>query len=344
MADSLHLPVLVPEGAAEPADEPSPLERVLAHRAVQYGAGIATIAALALSGAGFEWILTLGTLALGAPRVWLSAAFGRHFRRGLYRRSLYVTERLFDLSFWSRDTFIWRLNQATCYMALGDLERGKAMACALTAQGLPACAGWAVHVNLAALYLKLGEAESALAILDPVPLFAVPDYGQVHYLLNRAGAHALACAWERARADLEVAESLAPPAELRAGCLSLRAYIMMEETGATEAALELSNEAVRLLGPTYRVQAGVLVAHARIVLDATGNVSACLAILARALEHEAELGLPDQAELHYLYARCCGESGLAAEALAHVDRAADLPTRSPLKDRISDLQRRLSLS
>lgn len=337
-----RLPILLPEELFEREDQPSLWERFLARRAVQYGTGLASIGAMLGLGLGPEFVLTLGTIALGAPRLLLALAFGRHFRRGLYRRSLFVTTRLLELSWWWRDTFIWQLNQATCYMALGDLERGKALACRLRARGLPSYAGWAVHVNLAALYLKLGESGSALAVLEPVPLAQVPEYGQVHYLLNRAGAHALEQAWEPALSDLEVAESLSPGPELRAGCLSLRAYVMIERSGDREGALFLSNEAVLLLGERYRVQAGVLVAHARIVLDATGNVSACLEILARAVEHEAELGLPDQAELHYLFARCCRACGLAAEALAHVDRAADLPTRSPLRERIQTLQSELA--
>lgn len=350
MSDSLRpaddpvsrLPILLPDTQRAAEDEPSALERFLARRAVQYGAGVAGAGAMLSMGLGLEWVVTLGTVIAGAPRVALALLFGRHFRRGLYRRSLFVTTRLLELSWWWRDSFIWRLNQATCYMALGDLEKGKALACRLREHGLPSYAGWAVHVNLAALYLKLGEAESALAVLEGVPLASVPDYGQVHYLLNRAGAHALRCHWPAALEDLESAEALGPGPELRAGCLSLRAYVMMENGGDREGALFLSNEAVHLLGERWRVQAGVLIAHARIVLDATTNVGACLDILARALEHEPELGLPDQAELHFLFARCCAQSGLAAEALAHVDRAADLPSRSPLRERILDLQARLA--
>ena len=339
---SESLPILMPGDLVVHDDRPSLWERFLARRAVQYGTGLATVAGLVAAGLGPELVLTLGTLALGAPRLLLALAFGRHFRRGLYRRSLFVTTRLLDLSWWWRDTFIWQLNQATCYMALGDLEQGKALACKLRERGLPSYADWAVHVNLAALYLKLGEAESALAVLEPIALDHVPEYGQVHYLLNRAGAHALVQSWAPALADLERAEALGPAPELRAGCLSLRAYVMIEQGKDREGALFLSNEAVHLLGERCRVQAGVLVAHARIVLDATANVGACLEILARAVEHEAELGLPDQAELHYLFGRCCRESGLMAEALGHADRAADLPTRSPLRERILELQAELA--
>lgn len=337
-----RLPILLPDELVAREDHPSLWERFLARRAVQYGTGVAAIAAMLSAGLGPEFVVALGTLALAAPRLLLALAFGRHFRRGLYRRSLFVTTRLLELSWWWRDSFIWQLNQATCYMALGDLERGKALACNLRERGLQSYAGWAVHVNLAALYLKLGEAESALAVLEPVPLQQVPEYGQVHYLLNRAGAHALTQQWAAALADLELAESLAPAPELRAGCLSLRAYVMIERGGDREGALFLSNEAVHLLGERYRVQAGVLVAHARIVFDATADVGAVLTILARAVEHETELGLPDQAELHFLFARCCLASGLLGEALAHVDRAADLPTRSPLRERIQALRTELT--
>jgi tetratricopeptide (TPR) repeat protein len=337
-----RLPILLPDARRTAEDAPSGLERFLASRVVQYGTGAAGVGALVGFGLGAEWVVTLGAVIAGGPRLALALMFGRHFRRGLYRRSLFVTTRLLELSWWWRDSFIWRLNQATCYMALGDLEKGKALACQLREKGLPSYAGWAVYVNLAALYLKLGEAESALAVLEGVPLGSVPDYGQVHYLLNRAGAQALQCNWAAALDDLESAEALGPGPELRAGCLSLRAYVMMENGGDREGALFLSNEAVHLLGERYRVQAGVLVAHARIVLDATQNVGACLEILSRVVEHEPELGLPDQAELHFLFARCCASSGLDADALAHVDRAADLPSRSPLRERILDLQARLS--
>lgn len=330
------LPILVPHELAVHEDAPSPWERLLSHRGVQYGGGLAAIALLAVLGAGPELVLALGTLAIGAPRLLLAMAFSRHFRRGLYRRSLFVTTHLLEQSWWWRDEFIWQLNQATCYMALGDLERGKALACRLRNRGLPAYADWAIHVNLAALYLKLGEAESALAVLSPVGIEQVPEYGQVHYLLNRAGAHALAQNWPAALSDLERADFLTPPPELRAGCLSLRAYILVEHRGDHARALALSNEAVHLLGTHYRVQAGVLVAHARIVLDATGNVVACLEILALAVEHEAELGLPDQAEMHYLFARCCDVSGMPVEAHAHLQKALDLPTRSPLAERIRE--------
>src|SRR5258708_3113899 len=106
-----NLPILLPGDQCLADDEPSVLEQLLARRVVQYGTALATVSGLIAAGLGAEWVLPLGTLALGVPRLWLAMAFGRHFRRGLYRRSLFVTTRLLDLSWWWRDSFIWQLNQ-----------------------------------------------------------------------------------------------------------------------------------------------------------------------------------------------------------------------------------------
>ena len=323
------------------ADRPSALDRALVKRSSLMGIATAVALACAFAGLPGDAAGLIGCLTGYAGFVWGMLLPRRYASAGLYRRTLFLAEELERRSWFTASIASWRLLRGACHMLLGDVDSARDVMESIPRSRL----GWrtrtGVDLNLAILHCQMVEPERALEVLARID--AAPPYPAMQPCLHlvRASALALQEKWAEARAEVGRVEAAGPPPLFEASCLSLRAFLKLEEEGDATAALELSTRALERLGRWYPGRPGLLLNHARIVLDAIGDEQACLDLLGRVIGHEAELGLGGQAELHYLLGRCYLSSGLAADARAHAERAAQLPATPRLRGRIAALMAEL---
>jgi tetratricopeptide (TPR) repeat protein len=285
----------------------------------------------------FSWGLVPAALASGiavlAHDIVGWSLFHRAFDRRQFRRALWLGQRL-DRAAWipgARD--VCRINLITCHIVLGELDRAKELARSVPREHLSPRSRAALEVNLAALYVRMMAPDSALALLDDVKVEALPPGWRPYLVYHRACAHALGDHFAKVRELLASIAKDVTGSELEAPCLSLAAWADLEE-GRLDRAVSRSNEAVRRLGDGHRGRQIVLVNHARVVLEASGDTRDALDTLAPVMDHESELWVSVRAEFHNLLARCYLASGMAADAAAHVERAAVLPAPASLRARI----------
>jgi hypothetical protein len=323
-------------------DRPTALDHAIVRRSTHLLAACAVAGIGLLAGVPFDAAGLLGFLGGYASFVSGLLLPRRYLSAGLYRRTLYLAEQLERRAWFASSVGNWRLLRAACHMLLGDVEDAKRVIASIPRNDLSGRARDGLDINIAILHCQIVEPDKALAVLDGIKPDDLSRYLRPCYFLVRASALALQEKFADARVEIDKVEKAGPPEVFEASCLSLRAFLKIEEDGDPAAALEISNKALAKVGKWYPGRAGMLLNHARIVLDACGDERECLELLHRVIGHEAELGLGGQAELHYLLGRCYSGSGLLADARGHAEMAAQLPATARLKKRIADLMEEVS--
>jgi len=318
-------------------DRPTALDRALVRRSTHLGVGLAVMLSAGFAGVPADAAWLLGFLSGYVGFVWGLLLPRRYVSAGLYRRTLYLAEELERRSWFASSVANWRLLRGACHMLLGDAEAARGVMASIPRARLGSRARTGLDINLAILHCQMVEPEKALEVLAALDSTRLSASLRPCLHLVRASAFALQEKWAEARAEVVRVEAAGPPVLFVASCLSLRAFLKIEEEGDATGALELSTRALAHLGRWYPGRPGLLLNHARIVLDATGDERECLELLGRVIGHEAELGLGGQAEMHYLLGRCYLGSGLLLDARSHAERAAELPAAPRLKRRIGEL-------
>lgn len=329
-----NLPDLWSPSARAEDDRPSALDRLLLNRFLHCGLFVGIIVGGTVLGLSPALLLLLAVATLSGPRIWTTVLFARLFRRGQFRRALFLANELSRQSRWRSHGDLWQLNVATCHIVLGELDQARQIADHIEPRGLSSLAGWVLRCNLAALHLKMGDPKRAKATLDEADASTVPAPARPYYLVNRAAALALMGCYDSALTTLAQLSDLRPPEAVLASALSLKAHVLVEMSGDLPAALGFSQEAVRRIGKKVRVQPQILVTHARILLESTGDEKACLDVLSRVVDYESEMGLVTRAELYYLLALCTHACGMIEDATRYILQAGELPCPPYLSRRV----------
>jgi hypothetical protein len=340
-APVVPLPVAIPDLPHPLAllsdDRPTALDRALVRRSTHVLCALGVLVSGAFLGVPVDLSCMLGFGVGYTGFLWGLLLPRRYVARGLYRRTMFFAEQLERRAWLPGGAFNWRMLRAACHMLLGELERARELMESVDPSRLSASARAGLHVNLAILHCQAVRPDRALEALSRVEPSRFSRPVRSCYHLVRASVLALTEDFAGARGELGHVEALGPPPLLFASCLSLRAYLAIEDERDGASALALSQHAIASAGRWYPGRTGMLLNHARIVLDATGNVQECLDLLGRIVGHEAELGLAGQAELHYLLGRCFLAAGMETDALAHAEQAARLRCTPRLRRRIEVL-------
>ena len=339
--DAAAATALVPVSTALTATEPSRVERASLHQLTHVGVATSVILALMSAGVTFFPAVLLAGLATFGGVYWTVTRPIVHFRRGHYRRALALTKAIRDGGWLVKAQGDWQLVEAVCLIALGENEQAKGLLHAAKSSDLSRQGSHARVLDLAILYCRITEPDSALAILDELDASALPPFFRANYHAIRASAQFLKEADAEATRELAKAREVGLPRELEPGCLSLSALIALESTGDKPAALALSKQALAALPRVDALRAPVIVNHAYLELEAQGDVQGALDHVGQAVGHETELGASGRALYHYVLARCYHESGMLADVRRHLDEALEQPVSPRFRARIHALDERV---
>lgn len=328
---------LVPSTAALVREEPSRLERASLHQLTHVGVATSVILSLILSGVAFFPAVLMAGLATFAGVYWTVTRPIVHFRKGHYRRALALTRKIRDGGWLVKAQGDWQLVEAVCLIALGENERAKELLHAAKASDLSRQGSHARVLDLAILYCRITEPQSALTILDELDVASLPPFFRANYHAIRASALFLKEADEESAQELARAREVGLPRELEPGCFSLTALLQFEHKKDGPGALALSRKALATLPDVDALRAPVIVNHAYLLLEVDGDTQEALDHIHAAVGHETELGASGRALYHYVLARCYLESGMLADVRSHLDDALEQPTPPRLRRRIEDL-------
>ena len=328
---------LIPSASALVREEPSRLERASLHQLTHVGVATSVILSLMVSGVAFFPAVLLAGLATFGGVYWMVTRPIVHFRKGHYRRALALTRKIRDGGWLVKAHGDWQLVEAVCLIALGENERAKELLHTAKSADLSRQASHARVLDLAILYCRITEPQSALTILDELDPTGLPPFFRANYHAIRASAQFLKEADDEALAELNRAREVGLPRELEPGCLSLTALVAYEGKGDREGAIAMSRKAVAALPEVDALRAPVIVNHAYLVLDCTGDIQAALDAVGQAVGHETELGASGRALYHYVLARCYVESRMLADVREHLDEALEQPVSPRLRRRIEHL-------